>query len=53
VQPRQQSDLVTTGTAGLSGYCSAMRLVAGHALAVPCGTLGKLFLVAACAGEHS
>lgn len=53
VQPRQQPDLVTTGAAGLWGYRSAMRFVTGHAFAMPCGTLGELFLVAACAGEHS
>lgn len=53
VQPRQRLDLVTAGAAGLPGYRPAVRFVTGHAFAMPCGTIGQLFLVAACAGEHS
>jgi hypothetical protein len=30
-----------------------VRFVTGHAFAMPCGAVGELFLVAACAGEHS
>ena len=53
VQSRQRLDLVTTGAAGLWGHRPAVRFVAGHAFAMPCGTIGELFLVAARAGEHS
>lgn len=53
VQPRQRVDLMTAHAAGLGRYRSTVRFVTRHALPMPCGALGELFLVTACAGEHS